>query len=105
MVDALMLVDPTVPYGRIRRRALEALDAFGLGNRRKSYPSQLSAGERQRIAGARALASRPRVLLADEPLAAIDEQNAKGVKRLLEEAAPAVPPRTPPPPLPHPLPA
>src|SRR5260370_29593543 len=89
MVDALMLVDPTVPYGRIRRRALEALDAFGLGNRRKSYPSQLSAGERQRIAVARALASRPRVLLADEPLAAIDEQNAKVVKRLLEEAAAA----------------
>ncbi len=64
LVYALMLVDPTVPYSRIRRRALEALDAFGLGNRRKSYPSQLSAGERQRIAVARALASRPRVLLA-----------------------------------------
>jgi ABC-type ATPase involved in cell division/cell division protein FtsX len=89
LVYALMLVDPTVPYSRIRRRALEALDAFGLGNRRKSYPSQLSAGERQRIAVARALASRPRVLLADEPLAAIDEQNAKVVKRLLEEAAAA----------------
>ncbi len=89
LVYALMLVDPTVPYSRIRQRALEALDAFGLGNRRKSYPSQLSAGERQRIAVARALASRPRVLLADEPLAAIDEQNAKVVKRLLEEAAAA----------------
>ncbi len=87
LVYALMLVDPTVPHSRIRRRALAALDAFGLGNRRKSYPSQLSAGERQRIAVARALASRPRVLLADEPLAAIDEQNAKVVKRLLEEAA------------------
>ena len=89
LVFALMLVDPTVPHGRIRRRALEALDAFGLGNRRNSYPSQLSAGERQRIAVARALASRPRVLLADEPLAAIDGQNAKVVKRLLEEAAAA----------------
>jgi len=89
LVFALMLVDPTLPYGRIRRRALEALETFGLGGRRKSYPSQLSAGERQRIAVARALASRPRVLLADEPLAAIDEQNAKVVKRLLEEAAAA----------------
>jgi putative ABC transport system ATP-binding protein len=89
LVFALMLVDPTVPHGRIRRRALEALDDFGLGNRRNSYPSQLSAGERQRIAVARALASRPRVLLADEPLAAIDGQNAKVVKRLLEEAAAA----------------
>ena len=89
LVFALMLVDPTEPYGRIRKRALEALELFGLARRRKAYPSQLSAGERQRIAVARALSSRPRVLLADEPLAAIDEQNAKVVKRLLEEAAAA----------------
>ena len=87
LVYALMLVDPTMPYGRIRRRALEALEAFGLAGRRKAYPSQLSAGERQRVAVARALAGRPRVLLADEPLAAVDEQNARVVKRLLEEAA------------------
>jgi ABC-type ATPase involved in cell division/cell division protein FtsX len=87
LVYALMLVDPTVPYGRIRRRALEALEAFGLASRRKAYPSQLSAGERQRVAVARAIASRPRVILADEPLAAIDDQNAKLVKRMLEEAA------------------
>lgn len=89
LVYALMLIDPTVPYGRIRRRALEALEAIGLAGRRKAYPSQLSAGERQRVAVARALASRPRVLLADEPLAAIDQQNAQIVKRLLEEAAAA----------------
>ncbi len=89
LVYALMLVDPTVPYGRIRRRALESLEAFGLAGRRKAYPAQLSAGERQRVAVARALASRPRVLLADEPLAAIDQQNAQIVKRLLEEAAAA----------------
>jgi len=89
IVFALMLVHPSEPYGRIRKRALEALEAFGLGRKRKSYPSQLSAGERQRVAVARALASRPRVLLADEPLAAIDEQNARVVKRLLEEAAAA----------------
>ena len=87
LVYALMLVDPTVPYGRIRRRALEALESFGLASRRKAYPSQLSAGERQRVAVARALSSRPRVILADEPLAAIDDQNAKLVKRMLEEAA------------------
>ena len=89
LVFALMIVDPTEPYGRLRKRALEALEGFGLARRRKAYPSQLSAGERQRVAVARALASRPRVLLADEPLGAIDEQNAKVVKRLLEEAAAA----------------
>ena len=89
LVYALMLVDPTVPYGSIRRRALEALEAFGLAGRRRAYPSQLSAGERQRVAVARALAGRPRILLADEPLGAIDEKNAMVVKRLLEEAAAA----------------
>jgi cell division transport system ATP-binding protein len=89
LVYALMLVDPAVPHARIRRRALEALEAFGLAGRRKAYPSQLSAGERQRVAVARALASHPRVLLADEPLASIDEDNARVVKRLLEEAAAA----------------
>jgi ABC-type ATPase involved in cell division/cell division protein FtsX len=89
LVYALMLVDPTEPYGRIRRRALEGLEAFGLAGRRKAYPSQMSAGERQRVAVARAVASRPRVILADEPLAAIDDQNAKLVKRMLEEAAAA----------------
>jgi ABC-type ATPase involved in cell division/cell division protein FtsX len=89
LVYALMLVDPTVPYGRIRRRALEALEMFGLAGKRKAYPSQMSAGERQRVAVARALAGRPRVILADEPLAAIDEQNGKLVKRMLEEAAAA----------------
>jgi ABC-type ATPase involved in cell division/cell division protein FtsX len=89
LVYALMLVDPTVPHGRIRRRALESLESFGLAGRRKAYPSQMSAGERQRVAVARALASRPRVILADEPLAAIDDQNAKLVKRMLEEAAAA----------------
>jgi cell division transport system ATP-binding protein len=89
LIYALMLVDPTVPHSRIRRRALEALEAFGLAGRRKAYPGQLSAGERQRVAVARALASSPRVLLADEPLASIDEDNARVVKRLLEEAAAA----------------
>ncbi len=89
LVYALMLVDPTVPHASIRRRAIEALEAIGLARRRKAYPRQLSAGERQRVAVARALAGRPRILLADEPLAAIDEENAKVVKRLLEEAAAA----------------
>jgi ABC-type ATPase involved in cell division/cell division protein FtsX len=89
LVFALILVDPTVPYGRIRKRALDALEAFGLAGRRRAYPNQLSAGERQRVAVARALAGRPRILLADEPLAAIDAQNAKVVRRLLEEAAAA----------------
>jgi ABC-type ATPase involved in cell division/cell division protein FtsX len=87
LVFALQLVDPEVPHRMIKRRALDALEALGLGHRRGAYPHELSAGERQRVAVARALSGRPKVLLADEPLASIDEDNAAIVMRLLEEAA------------------
>ncbi len=84
---AIQVGDPGLPNRTIRRRAIEALESLSLVHRRRAYPDQLSAGERQRIAVARALAGRPRVLLADEPLASIDEDNARIVMRLLEEAA------------------
>jgi ABC-type ATPase involved in cell division/cell division protein FtsX len=84
---ALQVTDPSLPNRTIRRRALEALESLSLAHRRRAYPHQMSAGERQRIAVARALAGRPRVVLADEPLASIDEDNALIVMRLLEEAA------------------
>jgi ABC-type ATPase involved in cell division/cell division protein FtsX len=87
LVFALQVVDPEIPYGTIKRRALEALESLGLGHRRRAYPHQLSAGERQRVAVARALSGRPKVLLADEPLASIDDTNAQIVMRLLEDAA------------------
>jgi cell division protein FtsX len=87
LVFAMQVGDPQVPHGTIKRRALDALEALSLGHRRRSYPHQLSAGERQRVAVARALSGRPKVLLADEPLASIDDANAAIVMRLLEEAA------------------
>ena len=87
LVFAMQVGDPEVPHRTIKRRALEALEGLGLGHRRGAYPHQLSAGERQRVAVARALSGRPKVLLADEPLASIDDDNAKIVMRLLEEAA------------------
>jgi ABC-type ATPase involved in cell division/cell division protein FtsX len=87
LVFAMQIGDPEVPHRKIKRRALDALEALSLGHRRDAYPHQLSAGERQRVAVARALSGRPRVLLADEPLASIDDDNAKIVMRLLEEAA------------------
>jgi ABC-type ATPase involved in cell division/cell division protein FtsX len=87
LVFAMQIGDPEVPHRTIKRRAMEALESLSLGHRRGAYPHQLSAGERQRVAVARALSGRPRVLLADEPLASIDDDNAQIVMRLLEEAA------------------
>src|SRR5207245_1690204 len=81
--------DPQVPNAAIKQRALAALQSVNLASRRGAYPHELSAGERQRVAVARALVTRPRVLLADEPLASMDEENAAIVMRLLEESAAA----------------
>jgi len=87
IVLALQLRDPQVPSRAIKERARAALESVKLGDRGSAYPHQLSAGERQRVAVARALATRPTVLLADEPLAGLDEANATIVTQLLESAA------------------
>ncbi len=86
IVLAIELRDPQLPNRAVKQRATEALESVKLADRRRAYPHQLSAGERQRIAVARALATRPRVLLADEPLNSMDEENAAIITHLLEDA-------------------
>ena len=67
--------------------ARELVVRFGLGERMQHVPAQLSTGERQRTALARALLNRPRLLLADEPTGNLDQQNAKLVLDHLAEFA------------------
>ena len=62
------------------------LKRVGLGHRLDHKPDQMSVGEQQRVAVARALANRPRLLLADEPTANIDPANQQGIVSLIKEA-------------------
>lgn len=68
-----------------RPRAAELLDEVGLGNRIGHYPSQLSGGEQQRVAMARAFINRPRVLFTDEPTGNLDAETAGRIEDLLFE--------------------
>lgn len=63
--------------------AREAVDMVGLSERANNFPAQLSGGEQQRIAIARALAKNPRLLLCDEPTGALDDATGKAVLKLL----------------------
>lgn len=67
------------------KRALHLLDLMKLGNRAKHKPSQLSGGEQQRIAVARALINEPDILLADEPSGNLDSVSAKDLHELFFE--------------------
>ncbi len=68
-----------------RGRAMVLLERVGLGQRLHHKPTQLSVGEQQRVAVARALANQPKLLLADEPTASVDRANQQTILDLIRE--------------------
>ena len=72
-------------HKRMRNRVMEVLSQVGLEKKAGCYPGQLSGGEKQRTALARAVVNQPVLLLADEPTGNLDQKNAEEIMRLLEK--------------------
>lgn len=73
--------------GEATTRAQELLNYLGVGDKVGKMPSQLSGGQSQRVAIARSLANNPKIILADEPTAALDSERALSVMQLLRKLA------------------
>ncbi len=87
--SALENVELPLEYGGVpgrarRRRATEALERMGLGNRLDHNPNQLSGGQQQRVAIARAIVNDPKVILADEPTGALDSRTTIDVMSIFQ---------------------
>jgi putative ABC transport system ATP-binding protein len=84
---AVPLLAAGVPPKQAIECAIELLEALGIGQRIYSFPNQLSVGQQQRIAFARALIHEPRLIVCDEPTSALDAETGQAVMQLLAELA------------------
>lgn len=84
---ALPLVERGIPKAERRERAGDLLERVGLGDRQTHRPGELSGGEQQRVAVARALAGDPLVVFADEPTGELDTDTGRTILELLAELA------------------
>jgi putative ABC transport system ATP-binding protein len=71
----------------LNAKAIAMLESVGLGDRTEYFPEKLSGGQKQRVAIARALISQPKILLADEPTAALDKKSGRDVVELMQKLA------------------
>ena len=85
VLENVMLGMSFGPRGADRAHAREVLERVGLGHRLAHFPSQLSTGQQQRVAVARALANRPKLVLADEPTGNLDRKHAREALALIRE--------------------
>ena len=83
-VEMPLLLNGTKPAQR-KARVNQMLEAVGLSDRAHHRPDQLSGGQQQRVAVARALASNPKLILADEPTANLDTENGKQVMEIMQK--------------------
>jgi putative ABC transport system ATP-binding protein len=84
---SLELVCPELSARQMIARSKEILEQVGLGDRTNHKPKQLSGGQKQRVAIARGLVHQPKLVLADEPTAALDEQSGRTVVEMLQKMA------------------